>query len=168
MTEHPEEAGKWSGEIAQNLPVGLRRARLALDQLLAVPAVDAGKTAAIGYCFGGAVVLHMAYDGMPLRGVASFHSSLPAVPEGKTVAAKVFAAHGAADAFLPKEKVDAFVASLEKAKADWQLLLLGGAVHSFTVPAADAHKIPGLAYNEAADKRSWAALQDFFGELFGR
>lgn len=169
ITDHPEDAGKWSGAIAQNLPEGLARAKAALALVQADPHVDGSKVAAIGYCFGGAVVMHMAYGGLDLDGVASFHGSLPTAPEGTTtITPKIAIFHGAADAFVPAAQIQAFTAGLDKAKADWSLTSYSGAVHSFTVAGSDNRKIPGIAYNQNADRRSWAALQAFLNEIFGR
>lgn len=166
VTSHPEQAGEWSGEIMKNLEVGLRRARLGLEQLKAQPGVDTDRLAAIGYCFGGTAVTMMAYEGFPLRGVVSFHGSLPPAPEGRAITTKLLFAHGAADPFVPKERFDAFIDSLNKAKADWQIAVYGGTVHSFTNPGADAYGMQGVAYNAEADHRSWALMQAFFNEIF--
>lgn len=169
VTDHPEEAGKWATAIAQNLPEGLGRAKAALELVKADPHVDSSKIAAIGYCFGGAVVMHMAYAGLDVDGVASFHGSLPAAPEGTmSIAPKIAVFHGAADAFVPADNIKAFTAGLEKAKADWSMTSYGGAVHSFTVEGSDKRNIPGIAYDADADRRSWASLQAFLNELFGR
>lgn len=167
-TDHPEDAGKWATAVSQNLPEGLARAKAALELVKADPHVDATRIAAIGYCFGGAVVMHMAYAGLDVKGVASFHGSLPAAPESTTaIAPKIAVFHGAADGFVPAAQIAAFTAGLDKAKADWSMTSYGGAVHSFTVAGSEKRNIPGIAYNAEADRRSWAALQSFLGELFG-
>lgn len=169
VTDHPEDAGKWSAAIAQNLPEGIARAKAALSLVQADPHVDATKVAAIGYCFGGAVVMHMAYHGLDLDGVASFHGSLPPAPEGTpSIGPKIAVFHGAADAFEPAAQIQAFTAALDKAKADWTMTSYGGAVHSFTVAGSEKRNIPGIAYDANADRRSWAALQTFLSEIFGR
>ena len=68
--------------------------------------------------------------------------------------------------FIPTEKIAAFQEGVGKAGADWQMIYFGGAVHSFTNPAADKKNIKGLAYNPNADKRSWKHMQLFFEEIF--
>jgi dienelactone hydrolase len=169
VTDHPEDAGKWSAAIAQNLPEGIARAKAALALVQADPNVDSSKVAAIGYCFGGAVVMHMAYNGLDLDGVASFHGSLPEPPAGTaSIAPKIAVFHGAADQFESSAQVQAFVAGLDQAKADWTMTTYGGAVHSFTVAGSEKRNIPGIAYDANADRRSWAALQVFLNEIFGR
>jgi dienelactone hydrolase len=168
-TEHPEDAGKWATAISQNLPEGLARAKAAIEIVKADPHTDGAKVAAIGYCFGGAVVMHMAYAGLDVKGVASFHGSLPTAPETTTaIAAKIAVYHGAADAFVPATQIQNFTAALDKLKADWSMTSYGGAVHSFTVAGSENRKIPGIAHDANADRRSWASLQSFLGELFGR
>ena len=164
--EAGKEAGKYKGDRA------LYRARLmaALDWLKADERSDAAKIAAIGYCFGGTGVLELARAGAPVAGVVSFHGGLDAAPgflaqPGK-VTAKVLVLHGADDPHAPAEQVAAFEKEFTAAKADWQLVLYSGAVHSFTLKEAGNDNSKGAAYNEAADRRSWAAAQAFFEELF--
>lgn len=165
-TTHPEQAGAWAGEVMKNIPAGLERAKLGLDQLLAHPGVDKEHVAAIGYCFGGSAVTFMAYSGFDLDGVVSFHGSLPAAPEGTaSPKAKILIAHGADDAFVSAETIATFTDRLRAIGADWQMVSYGGAKHSFTNPAAD-NSLPGAVYDAAADQRSWAAMQSFFDEIF--
>lgn len=121
---------------------------------------------AIGYCFGGAVVLNQARMGNDLAGVASFHGSLgteqPA--EKGNVKAKVLVATGGADPMVPPKQVGDFVTEMGQAGVDLELLSFPGVLHSFTNPGATAKgKATGLpvAYDEAADQASWAALLRF-------
>lgn len=168
-TVHPEEAGAWSSALAKNQPLAGQRFQAALELLQKHPRVDGGKIAAIGYCFGGAVVLGMAQGGADLRGVVSFHGALPTEPvaAGTTVKARVQVHHGAADPFVTPEQVAKFQDNLAKAGADWQMNVYGGAKHSFTNPEAARFGMAALAYDAAADRRSWAAMLDFFREVFG-
>lgn len=168
VTEHPQQAGEWSGFIGANPDLARARFEQALALLRAHPMADRERIAAIGYCFGGSVVLSMAKAGLPLKGVVSFHGALPAdpVPAGTRVTAKILVCHGAADGFIPAEVVARFQESLTAAGADWQFISYGGARHSFTNPGADAHGMEGLKYDPAADRRSWRAMQDFFAEVF--
>ncbi len=170
-TEHPEDANKFMMEVLGNLDVAEARFRAAYDLIAAQEATDPAKIAAIGYCFGGAVVLHMARTGMDLEGVASFHGNLatktPAEPGN--VKAKVLVLHGADDPFVPAEQVEAFKSEMESAKVDLEFLAYPGAVHSFTNPGATAigeeFDLP-LAYDESADEKSWAKLDSFLEEIF--
>ncbi|TVQ57100.1 MAG: dienelactone hydrolase family protein [Phycisphaerales bacterium] len=143
------------------------RARAGLDVLAEQPEVDADRLASIGFCFGGTVSLQLAYDGAPVRGVVSFHGSLPPPLESDSKPeARILILHGAEDPLVPDEQVRACTERLSELEADWQLIAYGGAVHSFTNPAADGHGIDGVAYDETAHRRSWRHMQIFFEELF--
>lgn len=167
VTTHPEEANAWMTEIASNADHWTQRAQLGLDVLTSQDQVDPERTAAIGYCFGGATVMQMAYAGADLDAVVSFHGSLPAAPESVTsIAPQVLAAHGRDDQFVPPDQVAAFQQGLDRAGATWEMMIFSGTRHAFTNPGAGEYGIDNLAYNEAADKRSWAAMMELFGEVF--
>jgi len=170
VTEHPKQAGKWAGMIRKNINQWQERSLLGLKQLQRHELVDRSRIAAIGYCFGGATVMQIAYSGADVRGVVSFHGSLPpATPEQqKKIKAKILVHHGASDGFIPEERIAAFKKALTEAKADWHFVTHGGAVHSFTNPGADKRGIDGLKYDPAADRRSWEHTQLFFDEIFGK
>jgi dienelactone hydrolase len=130
--------------------------------------VDAERTAAIGYCFGGASVLQMAYADQPVKGVVSFHGAMPAAPEeskGK-IGPSILVLHGQADSFVAPEVVTNFRNKLDEAGADWEMNTYGGARHGFTNPNADKRGMDALKYNASADRRSWARMQAFFNEIF--
>lgn len=169
MTRHADEAKGWMQQITANSEAWQRRANLALEKLRAHPLVDGEKLAAIGYCFGGATVMQLAYTGVDLDGVVSFHGSLPpATPEqADKVKTRVLVAHGAADTFVPPERIEAFKKALSDAGVDWEMDIYGGARHSFTNPYADGYGIDGLAYAEQADRRSWLRMLAFFDDIFG-
>jgi len=145
------------------------RAQAALDTLCAQPGVDRNKVAAIGYCFGGSTALELGRSGAPLRAVVSFHGGLeaPKPEDAAKIRAKVLVCHGAGDPLVGPEQVAAFEDLMRKTTVDWQLVSYGGAVHSFTNPDADKLGNPALAYNAAADRRSWAAMLALFEEAFG-
>jgi dienelactone hydrolase len=169
VTNHPKQAGEWATQIQANQIEWQQRAAKGLAVLKHSELVDTSRMAAIGYCFGGSTVMQLAYAGADLRGVASFHGSLPAVTAEQmgNIKAKIFAATGNADAFVPPEQVAAFEAALDKAGADWYLVSYGGARHAFTNPDASSYGIENLRYDPEADRRSWAELQRFLGEIFG-
>jgi dienelactone hydrolase len=131
--------------------------------------VDATKTAAIGYCFGGTTVLELARSGTAVSGVVTFHGGLdsPAPADAKNIKGKVLVLHGAADPFEKPADFTAFQKELADAKIDWQLVQYGGAVHCFTDKGAGSDVASGCAYDAAADTRSWSAMKTFFDELFG-
>lgn len=160
VTTHPEQAGAWMKEINQNLAQWVERADAGLAVLGKQPLVDADKLAAIGYCFGGATVMQMAYAGIDLDVVASFHGSLPTPAEGarSDIKPRILVAHGNADPFVPVDKVAAFRRALEDAGADWTMIEFGGVKHSFTNPSAGDYGLPALAYDAQADRQSWQML----------
>lgn len=156
-------------------PLLASRAQAGLDQLLATPRVDPARVAAIGYCFGGSAVQALAYTGAPLAGVVSFHGGLIPVPAGagERTRAKILICQGTADPFVPKADRDAFIDAMEAGRFDYQFISYAGAVHAFTNPDADQlaarNGLTGkIAYNAAADRRSWAAMRQFFSEIFDR
>ena len=168
VTEHPDQAKEWMMVNAANVPAWRERAELALQQLKQHPMTDGDKTAAIGYCFGGATVVELAYSGADLDGVASFHGSLPLPIEGETpdLKASLLLLHGNADPFVEKAHVEKFREGLTALEADWEMVEYGGVMHSFTNPTAGEHGMPALKYDATADRRSWARLQQFFAEIF--
>jgi dienelactone hydrolase len=148
-----------------------RRAKAGLDVLTKQPNVDASKVAAIGYCFGGIVVLELARSGADVKGSVAFHGQLstPNPADAKNIKGKVLICHGAIDPVVPPAEVAAFEKEMEDAKVDWQLIAYGSAMHTFTNWNLPTNPSPGMpaAYNEKADKRSWKAMKDFFAETIG-
>ena len=132
------------------------------------PQVDPARIAAIGYCFGGMVVLEMARGGADLKGVVSFHGSLatPKPEDAGNIRGKVLVLHGADDTFESAAEISGFQEEMRRAGVDWQMTYYGGAVHAFTNPDAGKAGIKGVGYNEAADRRSWQAMRSFFDEIF--
>ena len=165
----PKECAVQAGSYKKDLPLLRRRVTLGFDQLLKRPGIDAQRTAAIGYCFGGTTVLELARSGAPLAGVVSFHGGLgtamPAAEGG--VKAQVLICHGADDPFVKPDEVAAFKAEMEKAKVKMEFIAYPGAVHAFTKPEAGSDNSKGAAYNAEADKESWKAMKGFFAKVFG-
>lgn len=166
VTSHGNQAGEWMKAITSNIGAWRSRANAGLAVLKSQPQVDAGKVAAIGYCFGGATVMQMAYAGADVKAVVSFHGSLPPAPDDVTsIKPRVLVAHGRDDAFIPAERVDAFQKGLDRVGADWEMTIYSGTRHAFTNPDAGSYGIENLAYNPVADERSWAAMMKLFGEV---
>ncbi len=171
LATHPEDAQKFMVEATSNMSTAKKRFQAARDLLAANPATDADRIAAIGYCFGGKIVLEMARAGMDLAGVASFHGILatdrPAQPGD--IKASILVLHGAADPFVPPEQVSAFKDEMAAAGVDLKFVAYPGAKHAFTNPEATAmgekFSLP-LVYDEAADKASWAELDAFLKHIF--
>ncbi len=172
LAEHPDDAGKFMQEVTSNISLAEKRMEAALDVLHQQPVVDTSKTAAIGYCFGGAMVLHMARIGTDIDGVVSFHGSLstenPAQKDA--VKARVLVLHGDADPFIPKEQVDAFKEEMQNAGVSYEFVAYPNVKHSFTNPQADEFSekfdLPALEYDQHADEDSWRRMQAFFEWIF--
>jgi dienelactone hydrolase len=153
----------------RNQPETLRaRGQAALATLAALPQVDADRLAAIGFCFGGSVVLEIAREGADLKAAVSFHGVLttrtPAA-SGK-VKASVLVCTGADDPLAPSEQVKAFEDEMRAAQVrDWQVISYGNTLHGFTNPAADGSMMRTALYNARADRRSWASMRGLFDEV---
>ncbi len=171
QASHPDDAGKFSGALRKNMPLAESRFKAALHLLREHPTVKSEQIGAIGYCFGGGIVLEMARRGIDLDAVASFHGSLTTEnpPEKGVIKAKIFVANGADDPFVKPEHIKIFRAQMDGVGADYRLENYPGAKHSFTNPDADRYgkqfDLP-LAYDAAADKASWEAMQQLFDEAF--
>src|ERR1700716_365304 len=144
------------------------RGRAALATLAALPQVDAGRLGAIGFCFGGSVVLELARDGADLKAVVSFHGVLttqaPAV--AGSVKARVLVCTGADDPLAPPDQVKAFEDEMRAAKVkDWQVISYGNTLHGFTNPAADVSMMRTALYSAQADRRSWASMRSLLEEV---
>jgi dienelactone hydrolase len=164
----PQAAGAEASKYRTNRALLRRRAQAGLKVLQDQQNVDANRIAAIGYCFGGGAALELARSGAPVAGVVSFHGNLdtPNPQDAQNIKGKVLVLHGAIDPAVPPAQVAAFHEEMEKAKVDYQIVAYGGAVHAFTNPAAGNDATKTSAYNEKADRRSWAAMRQFFDEIF--
>lgn len=171
LAEHPDDANKFMMAVFQNISGAESRFKAAMESLKNHPSTDPEKIAAIGYCFGGAVVLHMARLGTDLDGVVSFHGNLSSMhtPDSGSVTARILVNHGAADPLVPEEQITAFKKEMDAAGANYEFIAYENALHSFTNPgataAAEKFGMP-VGYNAAADSASWAAMQDMFKEIF--
>jgi dienelactone hydrolase len=163
-----QEAGALAGKYKGDRPLMRARASAGLDVLKKQTLVDPKRVAAIGYCFGGTTVLELARSGADVLGVVSFHGGLdnPDPQPASNIRAKVLVLHGADDPLVPVKDIAALQEELRKAGADWQMVFYGGAVHSFSNPQSGSDPGKGVAYNEKADRRSWAAMKTFFDEIF--
>ncbi len=171
QAHHPDDAQKFSSEVSQNEALARARFEAALDFLKQQNTVDADNIGAIGYCFGGSVVLNMARMGEPLKVAESFHGGLatqhPA--EAGKVKARIASFTGEADPFIPAQQVAAFRQEMDKAGVTYEVVTYPGAQHSFTSPEADKYgkefKLP-MAYNAEADKDSWSKGLAFLADAF--
>lgn len=163
------EAAALAGRFYGDRALMLARTRAGLEWMKQHPAADASRVGAMGYCFGGTVVLQLARDGEDLAGVVSFHGGLSfeTEPTEGSVKAEVLVLHGADDPLVPPADVLAFWTSMQAAKAKYQIRVFSGAVHAFTDKAAGDDPSRGAAYDHAAAVRSWHAMTRHFQEVFG-
>ena len=164
-TDDPKQAGEWAGAVKKSAPLAKERFEAGLNILKQQPNVDPDKLAAIGYCFGGSIVLQAARMNEPPKGVVSFHGDLtPIAPASGKIEPKVLVCTGEKDAFVPPAQIETF----KKEMPDAKIVTYPDAHHAFTNPAADSHHIDNIAYNAAADTKSWEDMKAFFGEIFGK
>lgn len=167
--ENSSEAAVAAGLVRGDRELMRKRVNGALavfkEQSSEVP-LDSSRISAIGFCFGGGVVLELARSGTELEGVVSFHGNLdtPNTADAKNIQTKVLVLHGADDPLVPDEQVQAFINEMRDGEVDWQLIHYGGAVHSFTDPYAS---MPGRAeYHPEVARRAFTVMELFFQEIF--
>jgi len=171
QADHPQDAQKFAMSVMGNIEIAKARFTQAMNTLKADSHVDPDQIGAIGYCFGGSVVLSMANAGYDLDAVAAFHSGvqLPIMPEGNTPKAKILVCNGADDPMITEEQAVAYQSALDEAGADYRYISYEGAVHAFTNPEAnelgERFELP-LAYNKQADEASWEEMKKLFSEVF--
>ena len=168
--DNPDSAGKLAMAFYKDPLKAKTRIDAAIAKIKTYSQVDPNNIAAVGYCFGGGVLLNTVRLGDDLKGVVSFHGMLLGTPAKKDLLkSKILVCHGAADPFVPKKDVDQFKKQMDSIGASYTFKSYEGAVHAFTNPGATEmgkkFKMP-IAYNGAADTASWKDMQVFFGELF--
>lgn len=168
VAQHPKDAQAFVAEATKDAAVMRARFDAALAQIKKAPQVDAARIAAIGYCFGGAVVLDMARSGADLAAVATFHGALGSkLTAQKGIKPRILVMTGADDPMIGADLVDKFRQEMTAAGAKFEVISYPGAKHSFTNPDADKAGMAAVAYNAAADKSSWEVLLKMLGEVFG-
>lgn len=168
--DSPEEAGKLAGPFYEPTPLAANRFEAALAKIKTYQNADTTRIAAIGYCFGGAMVLNMARLGKPLKGVVSFHGNLMSAPaDKKLLKADILVCHGEADSFVLPAEVAAFKKQMDSVGASYTFKSYPGATHAFTNPNADEkgkkYNLP-IAYNAAADTASFSEMKMFLNKAF--
>ncbi len=167
--DNPQEAQMLATPFYENPTLCKTRLDAALQKLKTYPQVDAANIAAIGYCYGGYVVLNAAKLGEPLKGVVSFHGGLTGAPFDKNLLkAKVLVCHGGADKFESPAEIAAFKKGMDSIGADYTFKVYPNATHAFTNPKATENgkkfNMP-IEYNGAADTASWNDMKAFFGKV---
>ena len=171
QANHPDDAGKFAMAVFSNIESAQAKFMAAYNLLKEQETTDSNNIAAIGYCFGGGVVLHMARIGTDLKAAISFHGSLqPITPaEPNKVKAFILVCNGADDPFVTQEQIDSFKNEMDNAGVSYKFINYQGAKHSFTNPIADSlgpkFNLP-LAYNKIADEESWQEMQKVFNKVF--
>lgn len=170
VVDNPGDAEKMATPFYKNPKKAKARLDAALATIKSMAQTDSAQVAAIGYCFGGGMVINTARMGADVKGVVSFHGSLLGTPAKKELLkAKILVCNGADDQFLPKEDIIQFKKQMDSIGADYTFKDYPGAVHAFTNPGATAagqkFNIP-IAYNAAADSASWRDMREFFDGLF--
>lgn len=156
-------------ETLSNDPDRVRAlARAGLEVLLTEPRTEASQVAAVGYCFGGALVLELARAGADLRAVVGFHPRLAThrPEDAANIKAKVLVCVGTEDRFISIDERRGFEEEMRAGEVDWRMNLYGGAEHSFTHPWAELADFPGIKYHQLSCERSWRAMLDLFDEVF--
>lgn len=166
--ERGPEMGRYMNECLADRAQLRDRLAASLATLKGFGRVDAGKCAAIGFCFGGLSVLDMARSGQDVLGFVSFHGVYhrPDYANVTPITPKVLVCHGWDDPLAKPDAVVGLAAELTEGGADWQLHAYGHTGHGFTDVSAQNMGMPGIGYQESADRRSWKAMQDFLSELF--
>jgi dienelactone hydrolase len=166
-----DEAGSMMNEVLGDMDTGTDALRAGYQLLVDQASVDARKTAAIGYCFGGAMVLHMARTGLPLSAVASFHGALGSFHEAEpgSIQPRILVCHGEADTMVSMDELAKFKAEMDAAGADYEVQLYADAKHGFSSREADNNASKygiDVGYNAAADTASWKAMTALFNRVF--
>jgi dienelactone hydrolase len=166
-----DQAGALMMGVLNDMETGTQGLEAGYQLLLDQPGVDHKRTAAIGYCFGGAMVLHMARIGLPLAAVASFHGALGSFHSAApgSIQPKILVCHGAADSMVTMDDLAGFKQEMDTAQADYEVLLLADAKHGFSNPQADVNAEKygiDLGYQRQADEDSWAAMLAQFKQVF--
>jgi dienelactone hydrolase len=164
VATHPKDAQAFMSEASKDPAQAAARFNLGVEKLKQQPQVDTDKIGAIGYCFGGGVILAMARGGADLDAVGVFHGHLapmgPPAEKGKVKGA-ILVQTGGADPMIPSAQIDAFKKEMKDAGVKAEVVVYPKAKHSFTNPDAAKAGMEQLAYDASVDKKSWTKLITF-------
>jgi len=170
VASNPTDAQKYTAPYYKDPSMVKTWLAAAEQKLKEYSQTDPANMAAIGYCFGGYVVLNYAKLGADLKGVVSFHGGLGGVPVDKSkLKAKVLICHGAIDQFVSQKDAEGLKHKLDSIGVENTLKIYPNATHAFTNPDATKtgkeFNMP-IAYNADADRDSWNDMKVFFGKIF--
>lgn len=169
--ETPDEAAALAGSVYKDFDGAIERFNAAMDVLKRNEHCNSEEVAAIGFCFGGGIILNMARQGADLDVVGSFHGSLDPMKKATegVFNGKILVMNGEADPLVSQESIDAFKTEMDSARIDYTFVNYPGALHAFTNPKAtevgEKFNLP-VAYNKEADEQSWDALEKLLQETF--
>lgn len=169
LTEQPERAAAWAKPFVEDRQKMRDRAQAGLDILMQQEQVDTDRLAAIGFCFGGSTVVELAYSGAPLAAIVSFHGNPKPIADDdldRDEYASLLVIQGSEDPYFGPTPMRKFMTAADHADLDWQVIWIGGAVHSFMSPEADDRGMDSVAYSQVAADRSWGYMEAFFDEVF--
>ena len=155
------EAGAMSRKIGTDFALIPLRFNAALEVLKKTPQVDSTKVAAIGYCFGGGVVLNMARLGVKLSGIVGFHSSINTglTAQAGDVKTKLLVIQGDGDPAANAAAQAKFQAEMKAAGADFEHIIYPNlAIHNFTNPE-------GSGYSPKEAEMAWNSMLGFFKKV---
>ncbi len=169
VATNPTEAQALTAPFYQNPKLALVRLEAAKEELKKQDRANTDNISAVGYCFGGSMVLNSVGLGMNLKAAVAFHPSLNGIfPPREGNPCRVLICHGKSDVFVKNEDVLSYRSSLDKAHINYKFFEYENATHAFTNPASTEtgkkFNMP-IAYNEEADKKSWQDMKEFLGSL---
>jgi len=165
--DNPKDAGEYSAPFYQDPAMAKARFDAARAKLMTMPEADSSNVAAIGYCFGGGMVLNVLRLGEPLKAAVSFHGNLMGAAPTGPITTDLLICHGKDDQFVKPSEVEAFKKQMDSLNVNYQFIAYDSATHAFTNPEATAmgkkFDLP-IAYNAKADSASWEAMKELFAK----
>jgi dienelactone hydrolase len=170
VADNPDSAKAYAGPFYMHPEKAKARIDSAIAKIRTYDIVDPSKIGAIGYCFGGGMLINTVRLGDDLKGIVSFHGSLLGTPARKDLLkTRMLVCHGNADKLVTPKDVAAFKKQMDSIGANYTFIGYDSAMHAFTNPASTAtgkkFNMP-IAYNAKADLASWDAMKNFFADLF--
>ncbi len=165
VTTEVPQASAWMNQTFEQADTIVNRAQAGLATLAAQPEVNTEKLAAIGFCYGGKVVLDLARSGADIKAVVTFHAVLAAsapAEKGK-VKAEILVLHGELDSMVTLDNVASFRQEMHDADVDHEVVIFEDAKHGFSNPLADerakANNVD-LGYNAEAERQGLEAMYE--------